>query len=221
MRPILRYCLIAMMIAIWAAPAGAHPHVWVSIQTELVPGKDGKIVAMRNRWTFDEMFSSYAVLGLDTNEDGTYDRKELAELAQVNVSSLKEFDFFTFIRLGEGYAQIKPAEDYWLEYVDSKLVLNFSLPLAEPIDARSKPMVFDIYDPTNFVSFAYGGKDAVTLGKGAPKGCAVVMPALPEQPQAMNLAAARQAQIEGQNADAAGTAPAPAERTVVVSCNKS
>ena len=32
-----------------------------------------------------------AVEGLDTNKDGKYSREELAELAKVNVTSLKDF----------------------------------------------------------------------------------------------------------------------------------
>ncbi|MGE0611957.1 MAG: DUF1007 family protein [Hyphomicrobiales bacterium] len=218
---IKRMILGGLFAALFAGGAQAHPHVWVTIETEIEHDGEGRIVAMRNRWTFDEMFSSYAILGLDTNKDGKYDREELAELAKVNVTSLKEFEFFTFIREGEGYAPLRDATDYWLDYVDSRLVLNFTLPLARPHDGRKAETVFAIYDPTNFVSFAYGGEGSIRLGAHAPKACKLKVPASPPQPMSMNLAAAREAQMAPENADPTASLPPADERDVVIDCKMS
>jgi ABC-type uncharacterized transport system substrate-binding protein len=40
-----------------------------------------------------------AVQGLDTNGDGVCSKEELKPLAEVNVTSLKDFDYFTFVHL--------------------------------------------------------------------------------------------------------------------------
>ena len=68
--------------------------------SELVYGADGTITGIRHAWKFDEMFSTYALQDIQPKTKGVYTREELAPLAQVNVDSLKEFDFFTFARTG-------------------------------------------------------------------------------------------------------------------------
>ena len=59
-----------------------------------------------------------AIEGLDTNKDGTYSKEELQPLAQVNVESLKDFDYFTFVHF-EGEEDktlpLKPPVDYWID----------------------------------------------------------------------------------------------------------
>ena len=80
--------------------AAAHPHVFVTSKSEIVYAKPGRSLGIRQIWTFDDMFSSFATQGLDTDKDGKLSREELAPLAQTNVESLKEFDYFTFAKLG-------------------------------------------------------------------------------------------------------------------------
>ena len=55
----------------------------------------------------------------------------LAPLAKVNVESLKEFDYFTYVHLkGEDDKplKLKPPVDYWIDYDKSVLTLHFTLP---------------------------------------------------------------------------------------------
>src|SRR5208282_2576930 len=84
------------MLAVSAGIASAHPHVWVNVETEIVTGPNQEITGFRHKWTFDEMYSEFAVQGLDTNGDGIYSADELKPLAQTNVEALKEFEYFTF-----------------------------------------------------------------------------------------------------------------------------
>lgn len=107
--------LAASLAAACAAPASAHPHVWVSVETTLIV-EQGSIVGVRHRWTFDELYTAMAIHGLDTNKDGIYSREELAELAQVNIDGLKQVGFFTFARLGDKVLTFSAAKDWWMEY---------------------------------------------------------------------------------------------------------
>ncbi len=45
-------------------------------------------------------FSAFSHHRLDKNKDGKFDREELAELAQVNVESLSEYEYFSFLKKG-------------------------------------------------------------------------------------------------------------------------
>jgi ABC-type uncharacterized transport system substrate-binding protein len=168
----LRVLALAAVLAasLLAAPAArAHPHVWVTVKTELVYNPAGDITGVRHHWTFDEMFSAFAVQGLDANGDKKYSREELKELSETNVTSLAEFDFFTFPRGVKG-AAFNPPVDYWLDHDGTALTLHFTLPFKTPVKART--MTVEVFDPTYFVSFELAQKDAVHL-VGAPAGCTI------------------------------------------------
>ena len=160
-------CLAAFALA---APAQAHPHVWVTMQTELVYAPDGRVTGFKHAWTFDDMFSEYATQGITPKTKGQFTRDELKPLAEENVTSLKEYGFFNFVRADGKRLKdvIADPVDYWLDYKNETLILNFTLPLKEPVQA--KDLQIEIYDPEFFVNFAFNEKDAVKL-TGAPAAC--------------------------------------------------
>ena len=98
MTRLLSRLLLAALACSAAAAAQAHPHVWVTMKSEVVYAPDGTATALRHAWTFDDMFSTFATQGLASKEKGKFTREELAPLAEVNVTSLKEFDYFTQAR---------------------------------------------------------------------------------------------------------------------------
>lgn len=177
----LRSALAALVLTAFASPALAHPHVWVDARSEIVY-EDGRIVAVRHIWRFDEMFSAFAIQGLDEDGDGILTREELEPLAEVNVTSLHEYGFFTFLESEGEDAAFGPPEDYWLEHEDELLTLFFTLPLAEPTEPADPgaEIVLDVFDPEYFVAFTLVEDDPVRL-TGAPQGCAVVDVSRPDE----------------------------------------
>jgi ABC-type uncharacterized transport system substrate-binding protein len=61
--------------------AEAHPHVWVTFHSEVLYAADGSMTGVRHAWTFDDMFSAYALQGMPHAKKGQYTREELASLA--------------------------------------------------------------------------------------------------------------------------------------------
>ena len=161
------FCL-AFLLAL-SARAEAHPHVWVTMKSELVFAPDGKLAAIKQAWTFDDAFSAFALQGMEKQKDGSYGDDVLKPLAEVNVTSLKEYDYFVRGKTATGKIAFKDPVDYYLTYENETLTLHFTLPLKTPITAKSA-LSFEIYDPTIFVSFAFAEKDAVSAA-GAPRGC--------------------------------------------------
>jgi ABC-type uncharacterized transport system substrate-binding protein len=163
----LRILFAALATLTIAAPTQAHPHVWVTVRTEVVYAPDGSITGIRHAWSFDDMFSTFATQGLESKEKGKFTRDELAPLAKVNVESLKEFDYFTYATADGKKAELaEPAPDYWLDYADEVLTLNFTLPFKTPL--KAKELKVEIYDPTIFVDFSFAKEKPAQL-VGAPK----------------------------------------------------
>jgi ABC-type uncharacterized transport system substrate-binding protein len=160
--------LALFLAAFLAAPAQAHPHVWVTMKSDIVYATDGSVTGVRHAWTFDDMFSTFATQGLESKEKGKFTREELAPLAQVNIESLKEYDYFTIARANGKKAEFAPPIDYWLDYTDGVLTLHFTLPFKTPVKAAS--VDFEMYDPTWFVDFSFAEKDPARL-VGAPANC--------------------------------------------------
>lgn len=164
-----RVCAALAAVAGPAVPALAHPHVWVEARTEVLFGKDGKVDAIRNAWVFDEMYSAFAVQGLE--KDGKLATPaQLSTLAKSNVDDLKEYDYFTYAKAAGQKVKFGAPTDYSLEErPDKRVVLHFTLPLAEPT-VTGRFMSVQIYDPTYFVDFELAPKDPLELA-GAPAGC--------------------------------------------------
>lgn len=161
----------AALAGLLAAPtaAMAHPHVFIDARSEIVFDEDGSMTAVRNIWQFDEAFTAFAIQGLDTDGDGQFTDDELAPLAKVNVESLEEFGFFTFLTVGGAYRDFAAPDEYWLEFYGGKLTLFFTLPLEAPA-VVGPDTTLEVFDPEYFVAFSFTEDIPVSL-VGAPVGC--------------------------------------------------
>src|SRR6202165_4674142 len=148
-RRLLGLLLFAWALALGANTAQAHPHVWITATSQLIYAPDGSITGVRHAWAFDDMFTTYALQGIEAKTKGVYTREELAPLAQTNVESLKEFGFFTFAKADGKKEKFQEPVDYFLEYKDATLTLHFPLPLKSPV--KPKELALEGYDPSFFI----------------------------------------------------------------------
>ena len=168
LRRLLGLLCLAAGVALGAAVAQAHPHVWITAKSEVIYAPDGSISGVRHAWTFDDMFSTYALQGIEAKTKGAYSREELNSLAQINVESLKEFNYFTFARADGKKERFLEPVDYFLEYKDSLLTLHFTLPAKAPF--KAKQTALEVFDPSFFIDFKFADKEPVKL-VGAPADC--------------------------------------------------
>jgi ABC-type uncharacterized transport system substrate-binding protein len=202
-------------VAITVEAASAHPHVWVTVKSELVYAPDGSVTGVRHAWTFDDMFSVFATQGLETKKKGEFTREELAPLAEVNVSSLKEYDFFTYAKANGKKVEFNdPQAGYYLDYntKDTVLTLYFTLPLKAPV--KAKDLTLEVYDREYFVDFSFAEKDPVKL-VGAPAQCKLLV----ARPQEMNAALSQQlSQLGPDQRDSSLTIGAEYANKILVKC---
>lgn len=179
-RPLVLAGLIALAGLLAPIAARAHPHVWVTARSELVFSGDA-LAAIRHVWQFDEAFTAFAIQGLDSDGDGTLTQAELQPLAKVNVESLSEFDFFTFVAGGDFEAKFAPPTEYWLDFNDGKLTLFYTLELETAVSPVGGKLTVEVYDPTYFVDFAMVEEDPV-LAANLPSDCSLAF----EKPQQLD-----------------------------------
>lgn len=164
-RPLVTSLTAAFALAASSIGALAHPHVMVTVKSVMMLDDAGEISAVRHAWTFDEAFSAFSTTGLDTNKDGKLDRDELASLAQVNVESLHEYAFFTYLKKGKATSEFGAVRDYHLSHDGKALTLHFTLPV-EKQKLAIKDVKLEVYDPSYFVAFDFAKEVPVTVEGG-------------------------------------------------------
>ena len=150
-------------------PAKAHPHVWVTVRSQVLFSADGKVAAVAHDWVFDEMYSSFATQGL-AKPGELVKRETFAPLAQENAGGLAQIGYFTTLKLDGKAAEFGPVTDYWMEERPDHLVaFHVVLPLKTPAPVGRFASLL-IADPEFFIDFEFDDKDGVIL-RSAPAGC--------------------------------------------------
>jgi len=157
--------------AILAGSASAHPHVWVTMRSQVVFTPDGKVSGVVHDWTFDEMYSSFATQGL-APAGQLVKRADFAPLAKENAGSLAQIGYFTTVKIAGKAVDFGEVTDYWMEERPDHLVtFHVVLPLKTPT-APGRFFSLLVADPEFFIDFEFDDKDGVTLA-GAPAGCSL------------------------------------------------
>jgi ABC-type uncharacterized transport system substrate-binding protein len=151
------------------APALAHPHVWVTVRSQIAFAPDGKVSAVIHDWVFDEMYSSFATQGL-APPGQLVNKEQFASLAKENAGSLAEIGYFTTLKIGGKAVDFGSVTDYWMQERPDHLVeFHVTLPLKTPTPV-AKFLTLRVADPEYFIDFEFDDKEPVKL-VSAPSGC--------------------------------------------------
>jgi ABC-type uncharacterized transport system substrate-binding protein len=152
-------------------PALAHPHVWVTVRSQIAFSPDGKVSGVIHDWTFDEMYSSFAVQGL-AQPGQLAKREDFAPLAKENAGGLAQIGYFTTLKIAGKAVDFGDVTDYWMEERPDHLVtFHVVMPLKTPMPP-GKFFSLLVADPEFFIDFEFDDKDAVKLDD-APAGCSL------------------------------------------------
>jgi ABC-type uncharacterized transport system substrate-binding protein len=167
----LGWVLVALCACFQAPAALAHPHVWVTVRSQVVFSADGKVAAVVHDWVFDEMYSSFATQGL-AKPGELVKRETFAPLAKENAGGLAEIGYFTTLKLDGKAVEFAPVTDYWMEErSDHRVAFHVVLPLKSPAPVGRFASLL-VADPEFFIDFEFDDKDAVVL-TSAPAGCSI------------------------------------------------
>lgn len=174
-----RACLSLLCLGAITAPALAHPHVWVTASLDLVFNDQGQISAVNHAWSFDPAYAEMAIDGLDTNNDGEYSPEELVPLTTDNMTALKDYDYFTVMRVKGEKQLLADAVEATQLYANGRLTLYFQLPFKTPIDPKSGEVMLKVYDPEFFIDFQFPDEAPVSMVGTGPSGCKLEVKAPP------------------------------------------
>ncbi|MBA4098076.1 MAG: hypothetical protein C0484_15095 [Rhodospirillum sp.] len=160
----------ALMSMLAAAPAGAHPHVFIENKVAFVFDA-GKVTGLRLTWAFDDVFSDSLLTQFDADGDGAFDELESKAVGEGILPNLKMFHYFTYVFVdGKQLDPIDPAD--FAASVDDERIVTFQMkvPLPQPVDPRTAALTAEIYDSEYYVQVDLAQQDPATLenADGAP-----------------------------------------------------
>jgi ABC-type uncharacterized transport system substrate-binding protein len=170
------------LMLVQGTAAQAHPHVWAQVRIEVLFDAAGVPTSVRHIWTFDEMFSAFAVSGLSKDD---LSREKLQPLARRYVDSLKEYHYFTRAERDGAAVELGVPTSFALQLRNEELILEFTLPIAKPVELRSA-FTLMLYDPSYFVALTFAKSDPVRLINASPR-CAFTA-AVPDKSGAVDEA---------------------------------
>ena len=167
---ILKPFLLALALLAPAAAAEAHPHIWIRASATL-QFENGKITGIRHEWVFDDFFSNALITDFDKNKNKQFDPDEVAELEKNAFVALKEFGYFTHVRVGGKAVPIESTRDFAPAIKDGKVTYTFTAMLPQPVDPRATQFHAGIYDHSYYVDVEVNPQLGVKLAGGGSEAC--------------------------------------------------
>jgi ABC-type uncharacterized transport system substrate-binding protein len=101
---------------------------------------------------FDEMYSSTVILDFDRNGNGRFDPAEVAALQKDIFIPLREFDFFTHIKIDGKVFKVAYVTGFVPEIRDSTVTCRFFVPCHVPAGGSFREVKLSLYDQSYYHS---------------------------------------------------------------------
>lgn len=168
--------VLALCLALSAAPAGAHPHVFVDAGFDLIFDDAGRLAAIRTAWVYDEFFSLLVIEdgGHDADRDGEISAAELDGLRGFDMDWPEGFEGDLAVTQGDARAGLGGPEAVTVDWREGRLISTHLRRLAEPLDPAAGDISVSPFDPTYYIAYAvvaqarFTGRDDCTAEAWEP-----------------------------------------------------
>jgi len=159
-----------------AAPAAAHPHVFVDTGLRVQVDERGRVTGIEVSWEYDELYSmlNFQDLGLDPDYDGVLTEDELAALDGFDLHWVPGYEGDLYAETSAGPVALGPPQGRGVRVEAGRIRSTHFRPLAAPVAAAG--LVLRAYDPSFYTFYT------LDLGVEVAGGCRaeVVPPDLDE-----------------------------------------
>jgi ABC-type uncharacterized transport system substrate-binding protein len=142
--------------------ASAHPHIWIDAVADFVIA-DGKLSSLKIQWTFDEMFSGALRDQFDPEKTGHFSGKALADLRADANKGLKDFNWFTHLKIGGKKLIIAEGKDFTATIEGERVVYRFTVPIEPPVDPAKVPVTLSLYDQSFYIDVELAESNPVRI----------------------------------------------------------
>ena len=158
--------IVIFVLIVPVRPSLPHPHVFIYNSINVVFDEKG-LAGFRVKWVFDEMFSNMIINDFDKNRNRRFEPQELERIKNGTFSNLKNFDYFTHIKITGRIFKVKFVKDFSADIKDNALVYQFFIPCHVRAASSFKEIKISIYDITFYCS-VFLTKDPVGFENDSP-----------------------------------------------------
>jgi ABC-type uncharacterized transport system substrate-binding protein len=147
-----------------AAPALAHPHLFIDTGVEVLFDADGTAGGVRITWTYDPMYSLLILedRGLDPDYDGVLTPEELQALNGFDMAWDPGYAGDTYALLGEAAVDLGRPQDWTVALKDGQIVSTHVRRLAGPATVAEVPLIVQSYDPSFYAAYRIVGAPVIS-----------------------------------------------------------
>lgn len=163
----MRRVLTALLL-LTAAPAGAHPHIFIDTRFEVILNDRNEATALRIGWTYDDLYALliFGDLSLDPDGDGMLTPEEEARLNGFDMKWIEGFEGDTYVLMADKPVPISGPRDWTASWEDGRLSSSHYRDLLTPVPVAEVPLVIQAYDPGYYVAHVILPPAVVTGGNG-------------------------------------------------------
>ena len=153
--------LTILALALGAAPAAAHPHVFIDYAVTVMFDDHGP-TAVHFLWVFDEMYSSMLFRDFTSRPKGQLSAADVTNLKKKAFEDTADFNYFTDLSVNGKALKIKKVTDFNARIDRGHISYAFTVPIPERAPAGPGSLQVASFDHDYYIAFQ--------LIKGAPIG---------------------------------------------------
>ncbi|WFS62138.1 DUF1007 family protein [Pseudodesulfovibrio thermohalotolerans] len=159
-----RRIIPAVLAAVLLLPAlaFAHPHAFVAADVTFVFDEEG-LAGIHQRWDMDEMLTASILDLIQKYDGGPLTPAEAKAVESESFKLIKEYDYFTHIRIDGKPFRAQWATDFRVELNDRKMVWHFTIPCHVKAADRNREIVVGVFDESFYTFVTYASENGPTI----------------------------------------------------------
>ncbi|MEX3316377.1 DUF1007 family protein [Sulfitobacter sp. PS-8MA] len=159
----MKHALASLFCLSFAAPLGAHPHIFVDTGLEVIVDAEGRLTHLRITWAYDEFYSLLVTedRGLDPDYDGVLTKAEIAALNGFDMQWIEGFNGDTVLLKAGAELPLSAPQEVETKFTEGRIVTTH-LRAVEGAQPEASGLVIKPYDPTYYTAYEVVGKVTVT-----------------------------------------------------------
>jgi len=110
------------------------------------------MAGFKEEWVFDEMFSNMIIHDYDKNQNGRFEPSEVKEIYKGAFSNLKNFEYFTHVKINGKPFKVKFVKDFKAKIVKNFVIYHFFVPCHIKSLSSFQEIRIGIYDESFYAS---------------------------------------------------------------------
>lgn len=138
----------------FAAPLGAHPHIFVDTGLDLHFDTEGRLIEVHTIWAYDEFYSLLITedRSLDPDFDGILTPEELADLQGFDMQWTEGFNGDLVIKDGDRIVPLSGPLEYTATYENARITTTHVRKVLDPVTPAGG-LELRPYDPTYYTAY--------------------------------------------------------------------